>query len=159
MVLRRNGMMGLGQGEQLRISMKLANSSCRDCAVACQPGKSPNTSAHTPLLARKLTPPFFRGFGVSVAVSTSSYCRCRRNNLLRGLNLARNRPQNWRKILSHSRKHRLYSISLALLSLLKGLHRSVQGMFVVSSKLWVGTFEGRVSVGLWLLDTRNRTKY
>lgn len=33
------------------------------------------------------------------------------------------------------------------------LHSSVQGMLVVSSELRVGAFQGRVSGGLWLLDT------
>lgn len=33
------------------------------------------------------------------------------------------------------------------------LHGSLQGMLVVSSELRVGAFQGRVSGGLWLLDT------
>ena len=32
-------------------------------------------------------------------------------------------------------------------------HGAVERMSVVSSELGVGTLEGRVSVGLWLLDT------
>lgn len=46
----------------------------------------------------------------------------------------------------------LSGISLSLLHLLEGLHRSVQRMSVVSSELGVGTLERGISVGLWLLD-------
>lgn len=47
----------------------------------------------------------------------------------------------------------LYGISLSLLDLLESLHGSVQSMSVVSSELGIGALEGRISVGLWLLDT------
>jgi len=42
---------------------------------------------------------------------------------------------------------------LALLQLLQGLHCSVESVSVVSAELGIGTLEGWVSRGLWLLDT------
>lgn len=47
----------------------------------------------------------------------------------------------------------LDGVPLALLSLLQRFHRSVQSMSVVSSELGICALEGRISVGLWLLDT------
>ena len=34
------------------------------------------------------------------------------------------------------------------------LRGSVESMSVVSAELWIGTLEGWISGGLWLLDTR-----
>lgn len=39
------------------------------------------------------------------------------------------------------------------LSTYQRLRCAVQSMSVVSAELWVGTLQGRVSRGLWLLDT------
>jgi hypothetical protein len=47
----------------------------------------------------------------------------------------------------------LDSLTLALLSLLQGLHVAVKSMSMVSSELGVGTLEGGVTRSLGLLDT------
>ena len=47
----------------------------------------------------------------------------------------------------------LHRVPLALLGLLQRFHRSVQSMSVVSSELGICALEGRISVGLGLLDT------
>jgi len=46
----------------------------------------------------------------------------------------------------------LCRLSLALLQLFQGFRCPVQSMSVVSSELWVGTLERRISWGLWLLN-------
>lgn len=45
-----------------------------------------------------------------------------------------------------------YSISLPLLHLLKGLHRAMESMSVISPKLRIGALQGWISVSSGLLD-------
>jgi len=47
----------------------------------------------------------------------------------------------------------LGGLAFSLLELFQGVHSSVKSMSVVPSEFRIGSLQGRISIGLWFLDT------